>query len=536
MNKNLLILSAELISEDMQKYLGKLPSAMIPFQNKTALEFIYHENFNHYDNIYIVTYKENHFIQEYLNNSQFKIKLLKLPHIHDLASSLKFGLENISNSNPVTIIFGDTYLPYMSSLFNNKDSIIYSKSSESERWTVVNVNDQGQIYFDDKKKLMDDNNKIVIGIFHILNYQGLIQILEIKNVSFYHLLTIYFDQKDFNLIETNNWVDYGHIDKYFEHKEIVESRSFNSLNLNLSKKVIRKTSSYTSKFYDEIYWAVNLPNELKKYIPKIHKHSLDKENLFIEMEYINSLTLHEMFVQGNLSIDRWKHILQQITSIINNFFLFQKEDAPENIVKSKTNMYLDKTVDRFNLFIEQNIINPNEKLIINNKTYPSAYSILDDIKEAIRTSDIINDDKLCLIHGDLCFPNTLYDNIKDEFKIIDPRGKFGNHIMYGDHLYEWAKIAHSVDGLYDFIIADKYNIVVNNNTISYNLHTHSIHSQIKDYFLNEIVDIEHRDKIILIQSLLFFSMLPLHSNNTNRQFIMLSRAVELFYNLANKKS
>ncbi|MGB1295830.1 MAG: hypothetical protein ACPG6V_10140, partial [Flavobacteriales bacterium] len=239
---------------------------------------------------------------------------------------------------------------------------------------------------------------------------------------------------------------------------------------------------------------------------------------------------------GNLSIDRWKHILQQITSIINNFFLFQKEDAPENIVKSKTNMYLDKTVDRFNLFIEQNIINPNEKLIINNKTYPSAYSILDDIKEAIRTSDIINDDKLCLIHGDLCFPNTLYDNINDEFKIIDPRGKFGNHIMYGDHLYEWAKIAHSVDGLYDFIIADKYNIVVNNNTISYNLHTHSIHSQIKDYFLNDIVDIKHRDKIILIQSLLFFSMLPLHSNNTNRQFIMLARTVELFYNLANKKS
>lgn len=51
MNRDLLILIAVLVSEELQQYFGKLPSSMVPSLNRPVLDFIYHENLNPYNNI-----------------------------------------------------------------------------------------------------------------------------------------------------------------------------------------------------------------------------------------------------------------------------------------------------------------------------------------------------------------------------------------------------------------------------------------------------------------------------------------------------
>ena len=66
------------------------------------------------------------------------------------------------------------------------------------------------------------------------------------------------------------------------------------------------------------------------------------------------------------------------------------------------------------------------------------------------------------------------------------------------------------------------------NNITYTMHKHSIHEKIRDLFYNEIVEKEQVQKIKLIQALLFFGMLPLHSDSKKRQRLMLCKAVELF--------
>lgn len=63
-----------------------------------------------------------------------------------------------------------------------------------------------------------------------------------------------------------------------------------------------------------------------------------------------------------------------------------------------------------------------------------------------------------IIHGDLCFANIMVDNTFSFIKVIDPRGKFGDFDIYGDYRYELAKLFHSVDGKYDFIIKDLFTI------------------------------------------------------------------------------
>ena len=62
-----------------------------------------------------------------------------------------------------------------------------------------------------------------------------------------------------------------------------------------------------------------------------------------------------------------------------------------------------------------------------------------------------------LIHGDLYFSNIFYDSTTKLFKLIDPRGKWGNGIG-GDIKYDIAKIRHSIVGCFDIITNGLYTI------------------------------------------------------------------------------
>jgi thiamine kinase-like enzyme len=53
-----------------------------------------------------------------------------------------------------------------------------------------------------------------------------------------------------------------------------------------------------------------------------------------------------------------------------------------------------------------------------------------------------------LIHGDTTFSNMLVDE-QSKVWLIDPRGYFGSSLLYGDPMYDWAKLYYSVMGNYD---------------------------------------------------------------------------------------
>ena len=79
-------------------------------------------------------------------------------------------------------------------------------------------------------------------------------------------------------------------------------------------------------------------------------------------------------------------------------------------------------------------------------------------------------DTFSIIHGDLCFANIMVDSNFSFIKVIDPRGKFGTYDIYGDFRYELAKLFHSVDGKYDFIIKDLFDLDYNTETSCINYH------------------------------------------------------------------
>ena len=59
-----------------------------------------------------------------------------------------------------------------------------------------------------------------------------------------------------------------------------------------------------------------------------------------------------------------------------------------------------------------------------------------------------------VIHGDTVFTNIIINN-HGKIKFIDMRGKVGDKLtIYGDWLYDWAKIYQSIIG-YDEILLSK---------------------------------------------------------------------------------
>ena len=67
----------------------------------------------------------------------------------------------------------------------------------------------------------------------------------------------------------------------------------------------------------------------------------------------------------------------------------------------------------------------------------------------------------CVVHGDLCLSNILYDLRSRICKLLDPRGSFGAAGIYGDPRYDVAKLYHSIYGLYDFIANDLFHVSIN---------------------------------------------------------------------------
>ena len=159
----------------------------------------------------------------------------------------------------------------------------------------------------------------------------------------------------------------------------------------------------------------------------------------------------------------------------------------------------------------------------------------------------------CIVHGDLCLSNILYDLRSRVCKLLDPRGSFGSAGIYGDPRYDVAKLYHSTYGLYDFITNDLFHVSVAGREIRLEIRRRPQHGEIRERFEKvffgkrghstfltpsgdrsesggEKVDcpLFDRREILLLTGLLFASMPALHYDEPSRQIAMYARAMQLF--------
>lgn len=532
----IIIPSAKIVPEELQ-YLGAFPAVIYPINSKISFDYLYNNYRETAMSIKVVCYENADLVQNSLQSYRSNIVSIEvLPELKDLGYTVLEALNGVDT--PVIINFADTIIMDSIDELLSFDSFFFAEDYISDKWTFYSINNGVIETISDKVRIdVGEKRRLFVGVFSIQNtglfrdcLTSALRTQDKTTSSFYHALMDYSQFCPLKEIEAHSWFDIGHIDKYNDSLIEVKAREFNHISVDKERGILNKTSENKEKFIGEILWYLKLPAEIEYVRPRIFSYSTDYNAPYVSMEYYDYHTIHELFLYGNLSYIQWNDVFHRILFVLDDLHKYSLTGC--DTIPSLKEMYLDKTLKRLEELKRDEIFLPffEKTIVVNGERFFSLNKICKLLREIIPQM-LYDVDTFHIIHGDMCFSNIMIDSKFSFIKLIDPRGKFGKYDIYGDIRYELAKLFHSIDGKYDYIIKDLFivNYSLTNPSIEYEI-THRQRSfDIYDLFLkvfhNEIAD--DLEKIQLIEALLFLSMLPLHSENIEHQMAMLATGLEI---------
>lgn len=538
---NLIIPSAKVVPEELQK-LGKLPAVIYPINQRIVFDYLYEQYKDQVETIDIICYENADKVQRRLKNYLGeKVNIKILPELSDLGHTIYFGLKDAVGI--VIVNFADTIV--LDSVTGIEGNAFFCQEDYmSDTWTYFDEKDGTIVRVYDKEPVKEEiKKKLFVGVFQFTDAVYFRRCLEmafeqesLQRGTFYYALQEYSKKYSMKAVLTNNWFDIGHEDKYYNSKLEVRAREFNHITIDKNRGILKKTSDDKDKFIGEIKWYLKLPADVEYVRPRIFDYSTSYVNPYVSMEYYAYHTVHELFLYGDLTLQQWVDIFDRIRFVCDDFKRYTVKDT--NIRSALEEMYLTKTLQRFDKMKkdERFITFFKSPITVNGKKYQTLEKIIVALETAI--PEMLYDvDTFSIIHGDLCFANIMVDSNFSFIKVIDPRGKFGTYDIYGDFRYELAKLFHSVDGKYDFIIKDLFDLDYNTETSCINYHIQdrkrefNLYKVFLDTFAAEIGN--DLRKVELIEALLFLSMIPLHGESIRHQMVMLGTGLEILNRVVN---
>ena len=320
------------------------------------------------------------------------------------------------------------------------------------------------------------------------------------------------------------------------------TRAYNRFDVDETRGIIRKISS-TERLRDEILYYKTLQTTFPDksiYFPRLLDsiHHV-KDDYWMDLELYDYPNLGSYLLSDNI-MPSWDDLFSKLSNILTEW----SEAHPytkwteDEIRSAAYDMYITKTEreytnfyngwrDKFeSLFIDQI---RNHILYINNKEYKPFEMIWPQIKSYIEKHMLQFTPSM--IHGDCCFSNILYGEEKNIIRFIDPRGSFGKVGIFGDIRYDVAKLQHSVDGLYEAFITDKFTVDARGNAYELNIRTGSIaHTEINiayEKFHKTFFPQFKLKDIKIIQGCIFIGMCARHYDSMERQRAMYLTGIRL---------
>lgn len=327
-----------------------------------------------------------------------------------------------------------------------------------------------------------------------------------------------------------DWIDCGHEANYFDARaKIIESRAFNKMSIDSFAGTITKISENVSKFCNEIRYVNMLPREISIYYPRVLSDLkvTDKE-ASVEMEYYGYPSVAEYMLYWQLDEFHWQRLFERIEAIIKRFSNYKYSIGQ----KAFLDCYVTKTIERVNEFIDslpesyRQILLQNE-IKVNGQDLRNFNKMLPEIQT--KSNSLYSENDFCIVHGDLCFNNILYDLRSGIVRLVDARGSFGPNVVgiYGDIKYDLAKFTHSAIGHYDFIVNNLFECEIKENGINYCFNTRECVPYIKELCNTLVRNFGYKiNDIYFIVGLLFVSMCPLHRDDLKRQLTMYAHGIK----------
>ena len=466
----------------------------------------------------------------------YNLIVLRLKYSQSIGNTVAHALKSILIPGALVIHMSDTLIAGLQ-IEEQSDRVYVQMRSDLHRWTVLQKNNNGNVFVLTDRELHTKPTEqyVSVGVYQFSDFNLFRELLEInlksihtgKNDPLFTTIENYSEHHAINFQIPDVWNDCGHLDTYYQARlNFHNLRHFNHLAYDGENGIVTKRSENQDAFRHQVRWYRQVPDELKFFLPRIFSDS-DGNDPFITMELLSIPSLSDLYISQRLELGAWNNVGKKINSIYEIFRKFNvKSFAGEQIAAE---IYINKTMNRLVAFVEQRpeVINywvhsGDKKLNI--------MSIISLIKSYAHKNELLNMEYLTPIHGDFCFSNIMYDPRGGHIKLIDPRGEFGVPGIYGDPLYDKAKLLHSFDGGYDLIVSDHFEVSVSEEgNIIYKPEFTDYHHKVKNILQSSLFKDEiEMNRCSAIEALLFLSMLPLHNDKPQRQLAMLHTGLTLF--------
>ncbi len=306
-------------------------------------------------------------------------------------------------------------------------------------------------------------------------------------------------------------------------------RYFNSLSA-CRHGFFLKTSNNKEKMLAEHTFLNNLPSALRPYYPQCGDYIESKDTASYEIEVIPSLDIAKSVLNGLFQDERTcQTLVHKIQEYLN--VSPQKKVSRDEFQALMHAVFIAKTQKRLEQIYELSQIEQFNSITHlqgwdSFSAFANAY--IRALEEDIATH---KEQTLTLSHGDLFFGNMLYDPVKQNLKLIDPRGGSTLGACWLPYWYDLAKLSHSFLGHYDFMVYELLTVVLAEDL------TLQLQDPVGEFgfknleqpFRKMLSDSKIDEKQLrLYEGSLFLSMIPLHKESPLRMTMQLLRAMELY--------
>lgn len=525
-----IILSGSYICSELIAEFGNIPPAFLP----NGARRLYEDQLKmaaSLDARPIMVLPEKYVIPHYdierINAANILIE--RVAETASVLQSIAQSLNSIKDEDNIYILFGDTLIDIKTSWPTN--GFAAGSSHHLARWSEFEVVD-GKCIFHEYQRDTERTTDLIAGLFNFHeagHFKAVVHTALKNKQNFTDVLNAYSAAYPLKPVYDIIWLDFGHLYTYHQSRcQELLARSFNSITSD-GRSVV-KTGTPQRKIFAEAEWFRCLPPQLRPYTP----HFIDggeKGTYSYELEYLYFPLISELYCFGNLPAHIWEIMLDSCLDLLEKM----QDIRPRNYEIGNdypalffNDMIKGKTAQRLEAFAQDNDISLTKEWRYGGKPAPSLRALGEELISAITPTSL---DNITMWHGDFHFGNIFFNFRSRRINVVDPRGMLSNGriTMFGDARYDISKLGHSIFGLYDFLIADRFDLKSSDYELELGFDMDPTRQRMLDMYKGRTAGKYAcmDQSAIAMTALLFLSMLPLHTTNKKRQKAILANAFRL---------
>jgi hypothetical protein len=349
----------------------------------------------------------------------------------------------------------------------------------------------------------------------------LLKCLAARDFAFTRALDTYCQEKRVRAQTRLQTLDCGHLKTFYaSRRSLASARHFNAIGVDGG--VVRKRSHDHRKIDAEANWLRSAPADLQPFTVRLIEDPGTPASGEYRTLYTSYPTVAELYLARS-SRFVWRRVLDSCLEYLTL--------AAGHVEPGRDSSFhwlvAGKLRERLGGY-PATLPDRAAALTINGRGVGSLDSIAAALEREIAAAPR---HPACIMHGDFCFSNMLFDLRSDRIQLIDPRGLIGDEAtMYGDIRYDIAKLGHSIVGRYDQIVGEGLRDGGTGPDFVLTIPEDPLRDWLERQFLAaQAAGVEFRDRAVMAAMVsLFVSMIPLHADDPRRQRALLANGLRLY--------